>query len=45
MNFRLGSLVGFHILLFMMLWSLIITMNIHPGEIPLYWVSINQTTQ
>jgi palmitoyltransferase len=23
--------------MFMMLWSLIITMNTHPGEIPLYW--------
>ncbi len=27
----------FHFLLFMMLWSLIVTMITHPGEIPLYW--------
>jgi len=27
----------FHILLLMMLWSLLITMYTHPGEIPLYW--------
>jgi len=25
----------------MMLWSLIVTMNTHPGEIPLYWVYYN----
>ncbi len=27
----------FHVLLLMMIWSLIITINTHPGEIPLYW--------
>jgi hypothetical protein len=32
-----GLLFGFHYLLIMMLWSLIVTMNTHPGEIPLYW--------
>lgn len=32
-----GCLATFHILLLLMLWSLIVTMNIHPGEIPLYW--------
>jgi palmitoyltransferase len=30
-------LAGFHLLLFMMIWSLIVTMVTHPGEIPLYW--------
>ena len=30
-------LIIFHISMFMMLWSLIVTMNTHPGEIPLYW--------
>jgi hypothetical protein len=29
----------FHILLVLLLWSLGVTMNTHPGEIPLYWVS------
>jgi len=37
-NFRTFSVIGFHILYFMMLWCLIVTMNTHPGEIPLYWV-------
>ena len=37
-NFELFSLLIFHILLFLMIWSLLITMNTHPGEIPLYWV-------
>jgi len=31
-------LIIFHFLLFMLLWSLMVTMNTHPGEIPLYWV-------
>lgn len=34
----IGTLLFFfHFLLLMMLWSLIVTMNTHPGEIPLYW--------
>jgi len=33
-------LFGFHILLLMMTWSLLVTMNTHPGEIPLYWVNL-----
>jgi hypothetical protein len=37
MNLMAFFLVTFHILLFMMLWSLLVTMNTHPGEIPLYW--------
>jgi hypothetical protein len=32
-----GLLVTFHVLLFIMLWCIITTMNIHPGEIPMYW--------
>lgn len=32
-------LVLFHIFFFLMLWSLIVTMGTHPGEIPLYWVN------
>jgi len=31
-------LLVFHILFFMMIWSLLVTMITHPGEIPLYWV-------
>jgi len=33
----LSLLFIFHMLLLMMLWSLLVTMNTHPGEIPLYW--------
>jgi hypothetical protein len=37
-NSNMIILVIFHILFFMMIWSLIVTMITHPGEIPLYWV-------
>jgi hypothetical protein len=38
-NFPITILLIFHILLVFLLWSLGVTMNTHPGEIPLYWVS------
>lgn len=34
---RLLLLALYHLLLFMMVWSLVVTMSTHPGEIPLYW--------
>ena len=40
LNYELFSIFIFHTLLFLMIWSLLITMNTHPGEIPLYWVII-----
>jgi hypothetical protein len=33
----MSLLAIFHFFLLMMLWSLLVTMNTHPGEIPLYW--------
>jgi hypothetical protein len=41
MNKELFIVFIFHLLLFMMIWSLLVTMNTHPGEIPLYWVNID----
>jgi hypothetical protein len=38
LNETLTKTFIFHFLLFMMVWSLLVTMNTHPGEIPLYWV-------
>lgn len=40
LNQELFIVLIFHILLFMMIWSLLVTMNTHPGEIPLYWVKL-----
>jgi hypothetical protein len=31
----------FHILMILLIWTLGVTMNTHPGEIPLYWVRID----